>query len=90
MWDSGNPVGEFDGIAKRCRTCDFKPSRPFRTVTGAEDFKVNVYEGPPFKFKQSSKQHTNYVNCVRYAPDGNVATLRHSCFYATVLLSDGR
>ena len=46
MWDSGNPVGEFDGIAKRCRTCDFKPSRPFRIVTGAEDFKVRVRPSP--------------------------------------------
>ena len=50
MWDSGNPVGEFDGISKRCNSCDFKPSRPFRIVTGAEDFKTNLYEGPPFKF----------------------------------------
>eukprot|EP00959_Pyramimonas_sp_CCMP1952_P289596 6057043-Pyramimonas_sp.AAC.1 len=50
MWDSGNPVGEFDGIAKRCNSCDFKPSRPFRIVTGSEDFKTNIYEGPPFKF----------------------------------------
>jgi hypothetical protein len=57
MWDSGNPVGSFDGIAKRCNSIDFKPTRPFRIVTGAEDFKVNFYEGPPFKFQV--RRHAN-------------------------------
>ena len=52
-WDSGSNVGEFDGHSKRVLSCAFKPTRPFRIVTCGEDFLVNFYEGPPFKFKQS-------------------------------------
>lgn len=39
-------------------------------MTGSEDCKVNVYSGPPFKFTKSNTKHTNFVNCVRYSPDG--------------------
>jgi len=35
-------------------------------------FSSNYYEGPPFKFKQSSKDHTRFINCVRFSPDGNL------------------
>ncbi|PKA54126.1 Notchless protein like [Apostasia shenzhenica] len=71
MWDSGTNVGEFDGHSKRVLSCDFKPTRPFRIVTCGEDFILNFYEGPPFKFKLSHRDHSNFVNCVRYAPDGS-------------------
>ncbi|XP_047337609.1 actin-interacting protein 1-2-like [Impatiens glandulifera] len=71
MWDSGTNVGEFDGHSKRILSCAFKPTRPFRIVTCGEDFLVNFYEGPPFKFKLSHRDHSNFVNCVRFSPDGN-------------------
>ncbi|XP_004299544.1 PREDICTED: 66 kDa stress protein [Fragaria vesca subsp. vesca] len=71
MWDSGSTVGDFDGHSKRVLSCVFKPTRPFRIVTCGEDFLVNFYEGPPFKFKQSHRDHSNFVNCVRYSPDGS-------------------
>lgn len=71
MWDSGSTVGEFDGHSRRVLSCTFKPSRPYRIVTCGEDFLVNFYEGPPFKFKQSQREHTNFVNCVRFSPDGS-------------------
>ncbi|KAA3476027.1 66 kDa stress protein [Gossypium australe] len=71
MWDSGTNVGEFDGHSRRVLSCAFKPTRPFRIVTCGEDFLVNFYEGPPFKFKQSHRDHANFVNCVRYSPDGS-------------------
>ncbi|KAL5722028.1 Actin-interacting protein 1-2 [Ranunculus cassubicifolius] len=70
MWDSGTNVGEFDGHSKRVLSCAFKPTRPFRIVTCGEDFLVNFYEGPPFKFKLSHREHSNFVNCVRFSPDG--------------------
>lgn len=54
-WDSGSNVGEFDGHSRRVLSCAFKPTRPFRIVTCGEDFLVNFYEGPPFKFKLSSR-----------------------------------
>ncbi|KAA8541323.1 hypothetical protein F0562_025286 [Nyssa sinensis] len=71
MWDSGTNVGEFDGHSRRVLSCAFKPTRPFRIVTGGEDFLVNFYEGPPFKFKLSRRDHSNFVNCVRFSPDGS-------------------
>lgn len=71
MWDSGSTVGDFDGHSKRVLSCTFKPTRPFRIVTCGEDFLLNFYEGPPFKFKLSQREHSNFVNCVRYSPDGN-------------------
>lgn len=48
-------MGEFDGHSRRVLSCAFKPTRPFRIVTCGEDFLVNFYEGPPFKFKLSSR-----------------------------------
>ncbi|PRQ33894.1 putative transcription factor WD40-like family [Rosa chinensis] len=54
-------MGDFDGHSKQVLSCCFKPTRPFRIVTCGEDFLVNFYEGPPFKFKQSH----------RYSPDGS-------------------
>ncbi|KAG6496431.1 hypothetical protein ZIOFF_044298 [Zingiber officinale] len=71
MWDSGSTVGEFDGHSRRVLSCAFKPTRPFRIVTCGEDFLVNFYEGPPFKFKLSQREHSNFVNCVRFSPDGS-------------------
>lgn len=70
MWDSGSNVGEFDGHSRRILSCAFKPTRPYRIVTCGEDFLVNFYEGPPFKFKLSHREHTNFVNCIRFSPDG--------------------
>jgi len=70
MWDSGNSVGEVGGHAKKINTCSFKSSRPFRLVTGGEDNKVNFHEGPPFKFKATTKTHERFVNTTRFSPDG--------------------
>ncbi|WOL02858.1 actin-interacting protein 1-2 [Canna indica] len=70
-WDSGSTVGEFDGHSRRVLSCAFKPTRPFRIVTCSEDFLVNFYEGPPFKFKLSQREHSNFVNCIRFSPDGS-------------------
>lgn len=48
-------------------------SRPFRIFTGSEDFQTAIYEGPPFKLGHMNKVHTNFVNCVRYSPNGQHA-----------------
>ncbi|TYI43638.1 hypothetical protein ES332_A01G183600v1 [Gossypium tomentosum] len=71
MWDSGSTVGDFDGHSKRVLSCHFKPTRPFRIASCGEDFLVNFYEGPPFKFKLSHREHANFVNCIRFSPDGS-------------------
>eukprot|EP00271_Cylindrocystis_brebissonii_P000679 TRINITY_DN1085_c0_g1_i3.p1 TRINITY_DN1085_c0_g1~~TRINITY_DN1085_c0_g1_i3.p1 ORF type:complete len:669 (+),score=90.06 TRINITY_DN1085_c0_g1_i3:60-2066(+) len=71
IWDSGNNVGEFDGHSRRVLSCTFRPVRPFRIATGGEDRLVNFYEGPPFRLSLSHSDHTNFVNCVRFSPDGS-------------------
>lgn len=70
--DSGTSVGELSGVSKSCNSIDFKPTRPFRICAASEDKAVAFYEGPPFKFSKTYQGHTNFVNCVRYAPDGSV------------------
>jgi WD40 repeat protein len=70
FWDSGASVGEISGHSKFITTCDFKQTRPFKIATGSEDFKVNFYDGPPFKYVKSAKDHTRFVNCVRFSPNG--------------------
>jgi WD40 repeat protein len=70
MWDAGSTVGTIDGHSKTLQSCDLKPGRPYRAVTGGLDFQVNFYPGVPFKFKHSIKDHERFVNCVRYSPDG--------------------
>jgi WD40 repeat protein len=72
LWDSGSSVGEITGHSKAVTSCDFKKTRPYRVVTGGEDFLVNWFEGPPFKFKHSIKEHTRFVNCVRFNDQGTV------------------
>lgn len=70
MADSGNNIGEISGHSKTLLSCDFRPTRPFRIVTAGEDFLLNVFNGPPFRLSKSHQHHTNYVNCVRFSPDG--------------------
>lgn len=72
LMDSGSSVGEISGHSKVVNSCDIKPSRPYRAVTVSDDLSANFYEGPPFKFKQSSKEHARFINCTRFSPDGNL------------------
>lgn len=71
LWDTGSSLGEIAGHSKSIGSCDFKQTRPYRVATGSEDFLTCWFEGPPFKFKKSIKDHTRFVNCVRFSPDGN-------------------
>jgi WD40 repeat protein len=71
IWDAGSSVGEISGHSKPIITCDFKPTRPFRVATGSEDLQANWFEGPPFKFVKAFKEHSRFVNSVRFAPDGS-------------------
>merc|ERR1712137_884870 len=70
--DSGASVGELSGHIKAANTIAMKPNRPYRVASGGEDFRVNWYEGPPFKFKKHMSTHTRFVNCVRWAPNGSL------------------
>lgn len=87
MTDTGTSVGEISGQSKSMNSCDFRPARPFRIVTGSEDNTVAVFEGPPFKFKMTKQEHTRFVQAVRYSPNG--ALFASAGFDGKVFLYDG-
>lgn len=70
IWDTGSKTGEVAGHTKQVNSISFRSQRPFRVATGSEDFLVATHAGPPFKFERSHSNHSNFVNCVRYSPDG--------------------
>lgn len=55
MAETGTSVGEISGQSKPINSCDFRPARPFRIITGSEDNTIAVFEGPPFKFKKTKQ-----------------------------------
>lgn len=69
--DTGTSNGDITGQSRPVNSCDFRPARPFRIITGSEDNSVAFYEGPPFKFKGTKTDHSRYCQSVRYSPDGN-------------------
>uniref|UniRef100_A0A671KXT9 WD repeat-containing protein 1-like n=2 Tax=Sinocyclocheilus anshuiensis TaxID=1608454 RepID=A0A671KXT9_9TELE len=71
LWDSGSTVGEIVGHSKIINSVDIKQTRPYRLVTGSDDNCTTFLEGPPFKFKCTISDHSRFVNCVRFSPDGN-------------------
>jgi WD40 repeat protein len=71
LFDSGSSVGEITGHTKFITSCDLKQTRPYRLITGSEDSQVSWLEGPPFKFKKSYQEHSRFVTCVRFSPDGD-------------------
>jgi WD40 repeat protein len=73
-WDTANNhhLGEMIGHTKKVNSVSYKPTRPFCVMTASEDMKTCCYVGHPFKLDHSdSSAHSNFVNCVRYSPDGN-------------------
>jgi len=70
--DGGSSVGVIGNHKKPINSVSFKQTRPYRIASGSEDFSVNIYEGPPFKYKKKNTGHTRFVNCVRYSPNGEI------------------
>lgn len=87
MAETGTSVGEISGQSKPINSCDFRPARPFRIVTGSEDNTIGVFEGPPFKFKMTKQEHSRFVQAVRYSPDGKF--FASAGFDGKVFLYDG-
>jgi WD40 repeat protein len=89
MWDSGNNCGDFTGHSKVILSGDFKKTRPYRIVSGGEDFFVNFYEATPsFRFSKMNKEHTAYVTCVKYSPDDS--KLVSVGFDKKIIIYDGK
>ncbi|KAM7401758.1 hypothetical protein PAMP_017046 [Pampus punctatissimus] len=71
LWDSGSSVGEVSGHSKLINSVDIRQKRPYRLATASDDTCGSFYEGPPFKFKFTLRDHSQFVNCVRFSPDGS-------------------
>ncbi|XP_037909173.1 actin-interacting protein 1 isoform X2 [Hermetia illucens] len=87
MAETGTSVGEISGQSKPINSCDFRPARPFRIITGSEDNTIGVFEGPPFKFKMTKQDHTRFVQAVRYSPSGHL--FASAGFDGKVFIYDG-
>ncbi|XP_038647578.1 WD repeat-containing protein 1 [Scyliorhinus canicula] len=72
QWDTGTSVGSLTGHSKVVNSIAFKPNRPFRVVTGSDDYSCVFFEGLPLKFSFTINNHSRFVNCVRYSPDGTM------------------
>ncbi|KAI9591421.1 66-kDa stress protein p66 [Syncephalis fuscata] len=70
-FDSGNSVGEIIGHNKPINSCHIRSNRPYRAVTAGDDNIVCFFHGPPFRFQFSIKDHSRFVNCVRFSPNGD-------------------
>jgi WD40 repeat protein len=62
---------DFSGHTKNILGGDFKRTRPFRIITGGEDFNMCFFDGPPFKLVSSKKEHSNFVSCIRFNSDSS-------------------
>uniref|UniRef100_A0A3P9KJ77 WD repeat domain 1 n=1 Tax=Oryzias latipes TaxID=8090 RepID=A0A3P9KJ77_ORYLA len=71
LWDSGSSVGELSGHSKLINSVDIRQKRPYRLAAASDDTCGSFFEGPPFKFKFTLRDHSQFVNCVRFSPDGN-------------------
>ena len=72
MAETGTSVGEISGHSKPINSCDFKPNRPMKIVTGGEDSLICYLGGPPFKFAGQIEDHNKFVQTVRYSPKGDL------------------
>jgi WD40 repeat protein len=89
-WDTANNhhLGEMVGHTKKVNSVSYKPTRPFRVMSASEDMKTCCYVGPPFKLDHSDNSaHSNFVNCVRYSPDGNRCVSGYNVEMSTTLSS---
>ncbi|CAL8084238.1 unnamed protein product [Calicophoron daubneyi] len=68
--ETGSSLGTLMGLSRNVNSVDFRPTRPFRAIAGNDEGLVTFYEGPPFTFKHSFKNHSAFVNIVRYSPTG--------------------
>lgn len=69
-WDTGTNCGNLSGPTKTCNSISIRHHRPYRIALASEDYSSCYYAGPPFKFKTQFFEHNNFVNCVRFSPDG--------------------
>ncbi|KAJ3110660.1 hypothetical protein HK100_002959 [Physocladia obscura] len=71
LFDTASSVGDMGGHSKIINAVSMRATRPFKAVTASDDMSVNFYPGVPFKFEKSLTEHSRFVQCVRYSPNGD-------------------
>ncbi|KAI8811106.1 WD40-repeat-containing domain protein, partial [Cladochytrium replicatum] len=72
LFDTASSVGEISGHSKVINSVSIRGSRPLRAVTCSDDMTVNFYHGVPFKYNKTIRDHTRFVQCVRFSSgEGN-------------------
>lgn len=54
LLDTGTSAGNLTGQTRALNSVHFKPTRPFRVISGSDDNSVAIFAGPPFKFQSVS------------------------------------
>lgn len=67
--DSGSKVGDIFGPSKTVMAVDIK-QKPYRMIVSGENYEVYVFDGVPFKSVKSIHSHQNFVNQVKFSPNG--------------------
>ncbi|CAG8462330.1 3803_t:CDS:10 [Diversispora eburnea] len=61
---------EITGHSKVINSVSIRQQRPFRAATASDDSTVVFYHGVPFKYNGVIKDHTAFVQDVKFSPDG--------------------
>ncbi|KAG8216716.1 WD40-repeat-containing domain protein [Butyriboletus roseoflavus] len=69
--NTGASTGEITGHSKVINAVSIRPKRPYRAVTADDGALINFHQGPPFKYVKMIREHTKFVQDVKYAPNGN-------------------
>ncbi|KAJ2958502.1 hypothetical protein NQZ79_g5910 [Umbelopsis isabellina] len=70
--DTLSSVGEITGHSKVINSVAIRQERPFRAVTASDDMTVVFYHGVPFKFNKVIRDHTRFVQSVKFSPNGDL------------------
>ncbi|PVU87220.1 hypothetical protein BB560_006529 [Smittium megazygosporum] len=70
-FDSGNSVGTIDAHGLAITGCSLRPKRPFRAITCSHDKTMVFFHGVPYKFNKTLRDHTSFVNDVKYSNSGD-------------------
>ncbi|KDQ07334.1 hypothetical protein BOTBODRAFT_38865 [Botryobasidium botryosum FD-172 SS1] len=70
MMDTGASAGSITGHSKAINAVSIRQQRPFRAVTAGDDNTVAFHHGTPYKFEKTIREHTRFVQDVRFSPSG--------------------
>ncbi|KAJ7599387.1 WD40-repeat-containing domain protein [Mycena floridula] len=71
MMDSGSSTGEIIGHSKVINAVAIRHQRPYRAATAADDASIVFHQGAPYKYDRTIKEHTKFIQDVRYALSGD-------------------